>query len=132
MSSEFSTSRLGTKYDKQFILDNDNKYHTILKKLRQLDGNKRCADCNSKDNSWCSVNIGVFLCTNCAQIHRGVGTHISKVKSCMGTYIWYPDEIERMKKIGNTNASKQYGGFRDDGKSSTSVWVKNKYYPVIS
>ena len=127
MSSEFSTSKLGTKYDKKFILAHDKEYHNILHYLRKLEGNKRCADCNSKENGWCSVNIGVFLCINCAQIHRGVGTHISKVKSCMGTYRWHPDEIERMKLVGNLNASKIYGEFRNDGKTPTSKWVTDKY-----
>ena len=127
MSTKFSTSKLGTKYDKQFILDNDNKYHNILHMLRKYASNKHCADCNSKDNSWCSVNIGVFLCIHCAQLHRGIGTHISKVKSCSGTYLWHPDEIERMKALGNYEATKKYGGFRNDGKPPTKKWITDKY-----
>ena len=35
-------------------------------------------------------------------------THISKVKGCGGTYLWYPDEIENMKKIGNEKSNKIY------------------------
>tara|TARA_Y100000294_G_C8326006_1_gene244667 strand:- start:160 stop:549 length:390 start_codon:yes stop_codon:yes gene_type:complete len=127
MTSEFSTSKLGTCYERKFILKYDVEYHNILRSIRMKNGNKNCADCNSKDNSWCSVNIGVFLCINCAQIHRGVGTHISKVKSCMGTYLWHPDELEQMKTIGNDNASKIYGGFRNDGQKPNTRWVIQKY-----
>eukprot|EP00662_Eupelagonemidae_sp_cell21_P029379 gene29379-64544_t len=29
------------------------------------------------------------------QVHRNLGAHLSKVKSCMGTYIWCPDEVEQ-------------------------------------
>ena len=31
---------------------------------------------------WASSNIGVFVCVNCSGIHRMLGTHISRVKSC--------------------------------------------------
>jgi len=31
---------------------------------------------------WASSNIGVFMCVNCSGIHRMLGTHISRVKSC--------------------------------------------------
>ncbi len=44
---------------------------------------------------------GVYLCVDCAQVHRSIGTHISKVKSCMGTYLWHPDELEHMAAHGN-------------------------------
>jgi len=30
---------------------------------------------------WASYNLGVFLCEACAQVHRSLGSHISKVKS---------------------------------------------------
>jgi len=30
---------------------------------------------------WASYNLGLFLCELCAQVHRSLGSHISKVKS---------------------------------------------------
>ena len=30
---------------------------------------------------WSSYNIGVFLCEQCAGLHRSLGSHISKIKS---------------------------------------------------
>ena len=30
---------------------------------------------------WASANIGVVFCIECSGIHRGLGVHISKVKS---------------------------------------------------
>ena len=127
MSKEFSTSKLGNRYKMKYILDHDEEFHTIIRQLRCQEGNKRCADCNSRDNNWCSVNIGVFLCIHCAQLHRGVGTHISKVKSCSGTYLWHPDEVSFMNTMGNIKANEKYGGYRDDGKSPTTKWVIDKY-----
>ena len=36
---------------------------------------------------------GVFLCIRCSGIHRGMGTHISKVKS-IDLDAWTPDQME--------------------------------------
>ena len=96
-----SYSLLGKAYDKAFITKNDKNFHAILLDLRKKNNNLFCADCGDSPTQWASVNIGVFLCTECAQIHRGIGTHITKIKSCMGTYNWHPDEIESMQKKGN-------------------------------
>lgn len=43
------------------------------------------------DPDWASVNFGVFLCINCAGIHRGMS--ISKVRS-VRLDSWSPDMIK--------------------------------------
>ena len=72
------------------------------------------------------MNLGVFLCLRCGSIHRGLGTHISIPKGCTGTYFWGPDEIDRMKSIGNENARRLYGGdeFRPTQDANESVWTQ--------
>jgi len=35
---------------------------------------------------------GVFLCIRCSGIHRGMGTHISKVKS-VDLDVWTPEQM---------------------------------------
>tara|TARA_B100000900_G_C20083553_1_gene515019 strand:- start:96 stop:503 length:408 start_codon:yes stop_codon:yes gene_type:complete len=102
---EIKTSKLGGKYNSEEINKLDTEHHKILQKLRR---GKKCADCNSENPNWSSVNLGIFLCVNCAQIHRGIGTHITKVKGCTGTYLWFPDEIDNMKLIGNEKSNKIY------------------------
>ena len=57
---------------------NKKALQTILK----LQHNKECADCTAKGPTWCAINWGVFVCIKCAGIHRKLGVHISKVKSC--------------------------------------------------
>ena len=52
-----------------------------LEKLRKLPQNKYCAECGDKGATWCSTNLGVFVCIRCSGVHRKMGTHISKVKS---------------------------------------------------
>jgi len=73
-------------------------------------GNSVCAECGEGDTCWASVNLGIFLCVRCSDVHRALGTHITKVKGCSGTYLWGPDEIQQMKQIGNAKAAARYGG----------------------
>ena len=48
-------------------------------RLSKLPGNNKCADCKVDNPKWASVNIGIFLCVQCAGIHRELGVHITQV-----------------------------------------------------
>ena len=96
-----------TKQDKADAQAKDKQSHALLRSLRsRCRANRECCDCTAQLTGWASLPHGVFLCIDCAQVHRNLGAHISKVKSCMGTYLWCPDELERMKAIGNEKAKK--------------------------
>lgn len=64
-----------------------------------------CTDCIGVE--WASYNIGIFLCTRCASVHRNIGAHISKVKH-LKMDRWEDSEIERMKEVGNFKARQKY------------------------
>ncbi|KAG1741786.1 uncharacterized protein EDB91DRAFT_1052219 [Suillus paluster] len=76
----------------------------ILKELVKQSDNKVCADCKRNDPRWASWNLGVFLCIRCSGIHRGMGTHISRVKS-VDLDIWTPEQMESIQKWGNRRAN---------------------------
>merc|ERR1719456_2210071 len=101
MANAMWRSKLGNSFPREEVEKLDAEHHRILKKLRSQPGNDQCAECGTKDNTWSSVNLGVFLCVRCADVHRALGTHISKVKGCGGTYLWGSDEIARMQSLGN-------------------------------
>ena len=44
-----------------------------LRKLVLLQGNDECADCRAPEPTWASVAQGVFVCTQCAGVHRSLG-----------------------------------------------------------
>lgn len=121
------TSKLGNKYDQAWIKEQDAQTHAALKRLRC---NTSCADCGKKETTWASVNHGVFICVACADVHRSVGTHITKVKGCTGTYLWGPDELEQMQKVGNVSAESIYGSKKvspDASKTEKQQYVLDKY-----
>jgi len=54
---------------------------TLLKEQQSQQGNYICGDCAGDETSWVSKDWGILLCQKCAGIHRGLGSHISKVRS---------------------------------------------------
>lgn len=128
----FWISKLGNKYVRAEVEDNEQLFKSQLIELRRLPHNRYCADCGQQPTVWASVNIGCFLCLRCGSIHRGIGTHISIPKGCTGTYLWGPDEIERMKSRGNEYCEQMYGGNleRPSPDASDETWrtyIVNKY-----
>lgn len=100
-------SKLGGEFARDLIDGLDAKHLRTLKQLRAEAHNAHCADCGRANNTWASVNLGVFLCDRCADVHRALGTHISKVKGCQGTDLWGPDEIALMQELDLVFPNKQ-------------------------
>ncbi|KAJ8703279.1 ARF GAP with effector function(s) [Pleurotus ostreatus] len=80
------------------------RFTKTLRELVKQPENKVCADCKRNDPRWASWNLGVFLCIRCSGIHRGMGTHISKVKS-VDLDVWTPEQMESIQKWGNHRAN---------------------------
>ncbi|QPG76902.1 hypothetical protein FOA43_004296 [Brettanomyces nanus] len=90
--------------------------------LQKQGSNKRCFDCNSPNPQWASPKFGIFICLECAGVHRGLGVHISFVRSITMDQ-FKPKELERMEKGGNDRC-KEY--FESHGVD-LSLPAKQKY-----
>ena len=56
---------------------------TLLTVIAPGTGNDLCCDCRDRA-TWASWHPhGITLCERCAGLHRRMGSHISKVKSCV-------------------------------------------------
>lgn len=75
-----------------------------IQKLKQRTDNRHCADCLATETEWASINLGVFICINCSGVHRGLGVHVSQIRSTTLDE-WNEDFFNEMNNKGNVRAN---------------------------
>lgn len=71
-----------------------------LQTIQKESNNSLCCDCAAPSPQWASPKFGIFICLSCAGVHRGLGVHISFVRS-ISMDAFKATEIERMRLGGN-------------------------------
>ncbi|KAL8357718.1 hypothetical protein RB598_002490 [Gaeumannomyces tritici] len=96
-----------------------------IKSLLKLESNKICADCKrNKHPRWASWNLGVFICIRCSGIHRGMGTHISRVKS-VDLDSWTDEQLQSILSWGNARANKYWESKLAAGHAPSESKIEN-------
>lgn len=77
-----------------------------LRDLLRIPGNDRCCECSQAVGgaAWASINLGLILCLRCSGVHRGLGVHVSQVRSAT-LDTWRPEWVRTCRAIGNVRGA---------------------------
>ncbi|CAJ1406208.1 unnamed protein product [Effrenium voratum] len=85
-----------------------------------------CIDCGLPDADWASVSCGAYLCVDCAGRHRGLGVHLSFVRSTTMD-LWTPQQLRRMQ-LGGTGRLRSflqsYPKLKEEPQTSQALFTR--------
>lgn len=120
----------------QFSGNTKTRLASIYQKLLALQkrpGNDHCCDCPAVSPQWASPKFGTFICLECAGRHRGLGVHISFVRS-ITMDAFKGGEIARMDLGGNAawrkfweEKRKESGDGNESGRKWEDIPLEEKY-----
>jgi len=125
---------LKTEARKAWATEHDKANHAELNAMRARPCNLECFDCTARKPGWAVLPHGVFVCIDCAQVHRNLGRHVSQTKAInTGTYLWFEPEMSLMRVAGNEVAARMFANgapmkpSRDAPAATKAVYARAKY-----
>ena len=97
--------------DKDRAREIDQATHAKLNKLRSRPENAVCFDCDAIMPGWAVMPHGIFVCMDCAQLHRSLGPRLASNMACVSQSGLYrrPHNASVIVHFLKSPASMDYG-----------------------
>ncbi|KAJ4294188.1 Zn finger-containing GTPase- Activating Protein for ARF [Kalmusia sp. IMI 367209] len=107
----------------------DPETRSKLLEIQKTNENNRCVDCNAPSPQWASPKLGIFMCLSCSGVHRGLGVHISFIRS-ITMDAFKGSELARMAAGGNKPFQEFFNTHSSntkDGKMFDTSSIQERY-----